>query len=222
MTDKLIAYTDIKSPYAYLAVEPARRMARKAGVVIDWLPYTLDIPDYLGDAELGPDGNVVRENRSPHQWRRVKYSYMDVRRYANLRGLTIRGHPKIRDSSIAAMALLWARERGQADQMLDAFFAPFWKHELDIESPESVARTLDAAGIDADGFLDWQDGEGRIIHDSLREETESRGVFGVPWFIWKDEMFWGREALPLIGMRITGETPDWAADLGLAPDDPAG
>ena len=219
MTGKLIAYTDIKSPYAYLALEPTLRLARKAGVQIDWLPYTLDIPDYLGDAEFDADGNVVRESRTPHQWRRVKYSYMDVRRYANLRGLTIRGHPKIRDTSYASMGLLWARERGQAEIYLKAIFPPFWKRELDVETPATLADAMDGAGIDTIGFREWTASEGRTEHDRLRQETEAQGVFGVPWYIWDGEPFWGREALPLVGYRITGQMPDWAPDLGLAPDD---
>ena len=219
MPDTLTAYTDIKSPYAYLALEPTLRLARRTGVQIDWLPYTLDIPDYLGDAELDGDGNVVRQSRTPHQWRRVKYSYMDVRRYANLRGLTIRGHPKIRDTSFASMGLLWARRQGLAQAYLTAIFPPFWKRALDVETPATLAEAMAAAGIDIAGFVDWTAADGRAEHDQLQADTEAAGVFGVPWYVWQDEPFWGREALPLIAHRITGQMPDWGADLSLAPDD---
>ena len=44
----LAVYLDLKSPYAYLAIDPTRAMARAAGVAIDWRPFTLDIPSYLG------------------------------------------------------------------------------------------------------------------------------------------------------------------------------
>ncbi|MEM7057980.1 MAG: DsbA family protein [Pseudomonadota bacterium] len=216
MIEKLIAYTDIKSPYAYLALAPTLNLAAKVGVDVDWLPYTLDIPDYLGDAELDAAGNVIREERTAHQWRRVKYSYMDVRRYANLRGLTIRGHPKIRDTSYASMGLLWARRQGMTEEYLNAIFPLFWRRELDVETPTILADAMAGAGIDITGFPDWMAVEGRADHDRLRTETEAKGVFGVPWFIWRDEMFWGREALPLIRYRMTGEMPEWGADLGLA------
>ena len=44
------AYTDYKSPYAYLAKDLAYEFERDFGVQIDWLPYVLDIPSFLGSA----------------------------------------------------------------------------------------------------------------------------------------------------------------------------
>ena len=48
----LIVYIDYKSPYAYLAVAPTCAMADELGIEIDWRPFTLDIPSYLGSARL--------------------------------------------------------------------------------------------------------------------------------------------------------------------------
>ena len=71
-----------------------------------WVPYTLKIEKYLGRAELGNDGADIVEERNDHQWRRVRYSYMDCRREANRRGLTILGPKKIFNSSLAHIAFL--------------------------------------------------------------------------------------------------------------------
>jgi 2-hydroxychromene-2-carboxylate isomerase len=62
----ITVYIDYKSPYAYLAKDPAWELEREFDVRLDWLPYTLDIPEFLGTVE----------GRNPHQWRRVRYSYM--------------------------------------------------------------------------------------------------------------------------------------------------
>ena len=82
MTKTVIAYTDYKSPYAYLAKNLTYGLFDDFRADIDWRPYSLDIPSYLGSAEVDDKGNVVREARNAHQWRRVKYSYMDCRRRA--------------------------------------------------------------------------------------------------------------------------------------------
>lgn len=216
----LTVYIDVKSPYAYLAVEPTRRLARQGGVTLDWLPYTLDIPDYLGSARVDAQGRVVEEKRSPHQWRKVKYSYMDVRRYANLRGLTIRGTQKIWDSGIASIGLLHARAQGAAivERYIDLVFPPFWRRELDIEDAGVVAGLLAEAGADIADFPAFLAGEGRALHDRLRAEAEEAGVFGVPFYVFEGENFWGREQLALLRYRVTGELPDYAADLGMAPE----
>ncbi len=144
----LTLYIDYKSPYAYLAKEPAYRLERETGVAIDWLPYTLDIPAYLGSAKVDAEGRVLEQDRNPHQWRRVKYSYMDVRREANRVGLTIRGTRKIWNSSLAGIGLLYAKRQGAFRAYNDEVFERFWKHDLDIEDPAALADVLKRAGAD--------------------------------------------------------------------------
>jgi len=203
MTERTIdVHTDVKSPYAYLALAPARALERDFRVTLNWLPYTLRIPDFLGSAEVDSDGRVVAENRSPHQWRRVRYSYMDVRRYANLRGLTIRGPRKIWDSSLAHAGMLYARERGALGAYLDMVYERFWKRALDIEDMAAVAAVLAEAGADATAFPAWVEREGRAGHDRLQRAAEEAGVFGVPTYIVDGEAFWGREHLPMIRMKL--------------------
>jgi len=200
-------YTDYKSPYAYLAHAPTWEMAAAAGVKLDWLPYTLDIPSYLGSAELGPDGEVVAGQRDRHQWRKVRYAYMDCRRQANKRGLTILGTRKIWDSSIASIGLLWVKRQG--DAVLRGYsnrvFERFWRRELDIEDAMVVEAVLAEAGAETRGFADYLAGEGRAEHDAIRAAAEAAGVFGVPSIMVDGELYWGREHIADIQTRLAAE-----------------
>ena len=210
----ITVYSDFKSPYAYLAKDLIYDLADRHQVRLDWLPYTPDIPSYLGSAEVGADGAVVASQRDAHQWRRVRYSYMDCRRQANKRGLTILGTRKIWDSSLAAIGLLWARRQGEGvvRGYADRVFERFWRRELDIEDPEVIEGVLREAAADVGGFGDYLAGPGRIEHDEVRTAAEAAGVFGVPSLIVEGELFWGREHLPDI-RAILGETgPSEAAD----------
>ena len=76
----ITVYSDYKSPYAFLAKDLVHALARDTGVAIIWRPYVLNIPAYLGSAVVDADGTVLEANRNAHQWRRVRYSYMDCRR----------------------------------------------------------------------------------------------------------------------------------------------
>src|SRR6201993_5364082 len=105
-------YTDYKSPYAYLAKDLAYELERDFPVRVDWLPYILDIPSFLGSARVDDSGRVVEEERNAHQWRRVRYSYLDCRRQARKRGLVIRGPQKIWDSSLALRGMMYAKREG--------------------------------------------------------------------------------------------------------------
>jgi 2-hydroxychromene-2-carboxylate isomerase len=197
-------YIDYKSPYAYLAKDPIYAMAELCGAQLDWLPYTLDIPSYLGSAELDADGNVVGGERNAHQWRRVRYSYMDCRRQANKRGLTILGTRKIWDSSLAGIGLLWARRHGEGvvRGYTDRVFERFWRRELNIENREVIEAVLGEAGAPTSGFAEYLVGAGRAEHDTRRAEAEEAGVFGVPSLMLGGELYWGREHLEDIAERL--------------------
>jgi 2-hydroxychromene-2-carboxylate isomerase len=198
------AYTDYKSPYAYLAKDLTYALEKETGARIDWLPYTLDIPAYLGSAKVDAAGTVLEETRNAHQWRRVKYSYMDCRREANLRGLTIRGPRKIFDTEPAHIGMLYAKERGVLRAYHDRVFERFWKRELDIENSEALAAILRECGADPEGFVAYLAGVGRSLLQQIRREAEAAGVFGVPSFLLEDgDLYWGREHLARIRELLT-------------------
>ena len=153
---------------------------------------------------LDERGEVIESNRNAHQWRRVRYSYMDCRRQARKRGLVILGTRKIWDSSIAAIGMLWAKRqgKGQFRAYHDLVFERFWRRELDIEDPEAIAAVISEVHADRTGFRSYLAGAGRIEHDAVRESAETAGVFGVPSFIVEGELFWGREHLADIREKI--------------------
>jgi 2-hydroxychromene-2-carboxylate isomerase len=191
----IIHYFDYKSPYAYLAQQPTFDLARASGTSIEWRPYTLQIEKYLGAAELDAEGRDTRGTRNDHQWRRVRYSYMDCRREANRRGLTIRGPRKIFDSSLAHIAFLYVSERGDFSAFHNAVFERFWRRELDIENVSVLGALITEFGFDGAGFSAYVQGEGRSRYDAVQLEAEAAGVFGVPSYLINGELFWGLERL---------------------------
>lgn len=208
---QVIHYFDYKSPYAYLAQEETYKLQADFDVGVEWLPYTLDIPSYLGAAELDESGRDIVQTRNSHQWRRVRYSYMDCRREANRRGLIIRGPRKIFDSSIAHIGFLYAKREGRFRPFHDSVYERFWKRELDIEDPHAIAQLLEEAGIDSSGFAEYLIGEGRQEHDRIQGEAEAKGVFGVPSYLVDNELFWGAERVvrvrELLGAGEKGISP---------------
>ena len=194
----IIVYTDYKSPYAYLAKDPMYELERDFPVRLEWLPYVLDIPSFLGSARLDAAGRVVEEQRNAHQWRRVKYSYMDCRRQARKRGLVIRGTTKIWDTTLASCGMLYAKRQGEDvfRRYHDRVFERFWKRELDIENIGVIAAVLAEAGADTAGFAAYVSQEGPPEIARIGREAEEAGVFGVPTFVVDGELFWGREHLP--------------------------
>ena len=208
----LIVYVDIKSPYAFIAIEPTLALERSLGVQFDWRPLTLDIPSYLGSAKK-KEGKVVESSRSPRQWQMVKYAYKDARRYAERQGHMLKGTEKIWNSSIANIGILWTVQTAR-DRLGDYFasvYPPFWRRELDIEDVGVVTKCLEQAGISADGFPEFQSGEGRALHDGLQAKLHPAGIYGVPTYVFDGEFLFGRERLPYVEWHLRGR-------IGAAPD----
>ncbi len=198
----IVHYFDYKSPYAYLAQEETFQLEKDYPVSVDFLPLTLDIPQFLGAAEVDDAGQVVSEQRNAHQWRRVKYSYMDCRREATRRGLTIRGPRHIFDSSLSHIGMLYAKQRGDFRPYHHAVYERFWKRELAIEDPTVIQQVLDEVGIDAREFPAYLESEGREELRRIQTDAEQAGVFGVPSYLVNGELFWGAERLVRVRERL--------------------
>ena len=204
----LIVYIDYKSPYAYLAIDPTCALEDELGIDVDWRPFTLDIPSYLGSARLSHEGKVVENERTPSQWTKVKYAYQDVRRYGSLRGIVIRGATRMWDSSLAGIGMLWAGEQSRTLRRAYSglVYERFWKRELNLEDAGVIERVLDEAGARTEGFHDYASGEGRMLHDIIQRNAFDAGIFGVPTYVVDGEVFFGREHLPRIRWMLTGRS----------------
>ena len=195
MVEVLTVYMDYKSPYAYLALNPTRALAKEFGLRLDWLPYSLRIAEYLGEVDT----------RNAHQWRRVRYSYMDARRLANEQGLIVRGPKKLFDSHTAHVGMLFAKDAGAdvLERYHDIVFEGFFKRELDIEVEAQVAAALDRAGAPAGAFAEYLRGPGAARLDSVLNDAEDRlGVFGVPTYVVESEIFWGGDRIDQVRRRL--------------------
>ena len=64
----LTVYFDYKSPYAYLAKDLVYQLEADLAVEIDWLPYILDIPSFLGSARLDANGRVIDDETIPRHY----------------------------------------------------------------------------------------------------------------------------------------------------------
>ena len=189
---KLIAYTDYKSPYAYVASRATQALALEYPVLIDWRPYTLRIAEYLDAVD----------SRSAHNWRKVKYAYMDARRLANRQGLTLMGPRRIYTGELCSLGMLFAQQAGFFAAYHEATFARFWRHELDIDSMDEMTAHIAAlVGALAVGAFGASLGLG-IQHRAIVEDAERRGVFGVPMIVFEDELFWGGDRIGLVRQAI--------------------
>ena len=195
MADELLTikfYYDYKSPFTYLAMAPAYALMESHRVRLRYIPYSFDFAVFGGPLE----------NRDERSWRKVRYLYMDARRFANARGLIIRGPQKLFDSRLALTSGLWADRHGLFRPYSDRVFERFFKRELDIENGAALDAVMKEVGLDTEGFKRFAAGEGARELQQAFAEGERDNVFGVPTFIVEGEPFWGNDRVEWVARKL--------------------
>ncbi|MCW5747338.1 MAG: DsbA family protein [Alphaproteobacteria bacterium] len=193
MPHPLTLWLDCRSPYSYLAKDPAYALERDYDVALDIKPYTIEL---AAAANLSDAASVARGMR------KIKYLYMDARRFANPRQMTILGPKKIFDGALAHLGLLYAGDNGRLRPYLDAIYPRFFERKIDIEKVEDIEALLRDIGLDPAGFAALRDGEGPARLKALTAAAEAEGAFGVPSFVLDGELFWGHDRMELLRARL--------------------
>jgi 2-hydroxychromene-2-carboxylate isomerase len=183
-------YFDYKSPFAYLAAEPAFGLPERYAIELRWIPFLL---------RLKAPGE-----RSVYSDWKAQYSYLDARRWANKRGgLMIKGPLKIYDSAPALIGGLFAQRGGFFRTYTEEVFARFFRRELEIDLPERVAALIEDLGHSGADYHAYAAGDGVAALDACLAEAHADRIFGVPIFVFRGERFWGYDRLPLLEERLT-------------------
>ena len=187
--EELKLYFDYKSPFAYLAMEPALELPSRYALRLRALPFLLRIK---GKGE-----------RSVYSEWKVRYSYLDARRWANQRGgFAIKGPQKIYDSRPALIGALFTQREGGFREYSLEVFKRFFERRLEIDEPEQIAALLAEQGHDPEAYAKFLTGEGSELLEKCIDEGHEDQVFGVPIFVFRGELFWGYDRMPLLEERL--------------------
>lgn len=190
-------YLAPQSPYVYLAGTRPAEIAARHGVEIRYRP--LDVGGLFPRT-----GGRVRAERHPS---RVTYATQDRERQARKLGLAMDAAPPFRDANPApaSYAIIAAQAAGGGDMaaLVAAFSRAVWVEGRDISDDDVIRGALQASGFDpkvADrGLLMAAE-----AYAANLEEAVSRGVFGVPFFVVGEQMFWGQDRLDDLDMHLAG------------------
>jgi 2-hydroxychromene-2-carboxylate isomerase len=190
--ESVTVYIDFKSPYSYVAVKPLIELAQAEAVALDWRPFTLQ----LQRAYASADSQVI------YSMRKIRYLYLDVRRFARSQGLIIKGPERIFDGTVSSIGMLYAQQQAVFEAYRDTVFERFFKRDLNIDSADEIAAVIQSAGGDSSAFAAFLEGEGHLQHAAIQAEAEQTGVFGIPTMVFRDELFWGADRIELLRKSI--------------------
>ncbi|HXN84990.1 MAG TPA: DsbA family protein [Candidatus Binataceae bacterium] len=181
-------YSDYKSPFAYLAFDPAFELEKKYRVRVRWIPFQLRVK---GKGE-----------RSVYSEYKARYSYLDARRWAKPRGLIIKGPLKVYDTRVALIGGLFAEKQGRLIEYSRKAFEMFFKREFEVDQPDAVSKLIENLGLSAQDYREYLNGAGAIDYQNAQDEAASDHIFGVPIFVYEGEPFWGHDRIPILEERL--------------------
>ncbi|WP_417599607.1 DsbA family protein [Pararhodobacter oceanensis] len=188
--DELKMYSDFKSPFAYLAFAPFFELADDFNISARWIPFQLRLKG--------------KGQRSVYSEYKVKYSYMDARRIANMHGgLMLRGPLKIFDTTPALIGGLFAQRQGREKEFGLKAFELFFKREFAADEVDATAALISSLGMSANDYRAYYEGDGKEKYERCQEEATEDHIFGVPMFMLRGEQFWGFDRMELLRHRLT-------------------
>lgn len=197
---RLIVALDLRHPLAFLALHPTIAFAESMKQDVDWVP--LEVPALNPPSTPAPgDDRGVRHRRL-----RAQAIAREIDTYAAAQGLTLCEPYRSGPTEAARRAWLWMRDRHpeRLVEFLVALFRDYWSMQLDASDPAAVAALVAQSGGDGAGFVAWQAEGGRHASESLARELAAIGLFQVPAFVLDDEVFYGRQHLPMLRWMLEG------------------
>ena len=177
-------------------------MADELGVEINWQPIVIT----SSRARIAAVPTATEDRATRHRRIRADYLDHDALRYAADRGLAIDRIDHSVDSTPAAIGLLWVQRNGpsKAQTYVTRMMHGYWREHVRIDDTTSIASVLDASGLSTRGYEDFVRSEGRTEFVRVETELSGRGAFEVPTYLTDDDLFLGRQHMPLIRKLLSG------------------
>ncbi|MCE2390183.1 MAG: hypothetical protein J4G09_01730 [Proteobacteria bacterium] len=192
---------DLRHPYAFLALAPAEAFGELLRIDIDWLPQRAPL---LKPPEPAREGD---DRAARHRRYRARATAREIETYAAAQGLALRDYYRQGDVEAAELSWLWVRERcpERLPAYLQRLFRAYWALELDASDPGEVAALVEESGADGGPFRDWSAGAGTAALAELRGELRELDL-ATPAYVLDDEVFYGRQHLPMIRWILQGRS----------------
>lgn len=199
---RLSVLLDLRHPLAYLALPAAIDFARSEPLDINWLP--LSTPPLNAPSAPGADD----DRGTRHKRFRADAIAREIEAYAASRRLVLREYYRDGDADASNLGWLWVRDHhpDRLESFLSELFRAYWAVELDPSQPDQVGRLVASHDADPSGFLEWCADDGPQAATLLDEELRGRGLFGVPAYVVEEEVFYGRQHLPMIRWILGGRS----------------
>jgi 2-hydroxychromene-2-carboxylate isomerase len=197
MSECIDYYFWINSDWAYFGNPRLKSMAARHGLTINY--YPVDIT-----AVYARTGGIKLQLRSKE---RKDYRLLEMRRFRDLLGMPINLEPKFMPATgqLPSYFVIAAQQRGiDVHDLVHAIMTAVWVEDRDIENEATLVAIADGLGLDGQSLLKEAGlpAPEKAYFDYTNRAIE-RGMFGAPFYFFRDEAFWGQDRLDYLDRVIT-------------------
>lgn len=181
-------YFDFMSPYAYLAATQIPALIERHHSRAVFQPHAIDL--WAARLAAGNDGPSNRQVP-----RKAACLMADVARWARRYKVPL-GTPKAFDAQRLNRAFWVAQGHERGVAFMVSAYRLVWGESGDPTSPDLIKAAADEAGLNANEVLAQSDSKTTIsLYEKENLQAQERGVFGAPFFIVGQEIFWGNDRI---------------------------
>jgi 2-hydroxychromene-2-carboxylate isomerase len=185
-SDTIDFWFSVGSLYTYLAVMRLDRIEDTTDIRFRWRPFSIRAI------------MIEMDNRPLSRPAKLAYMWRDLERRAEMYDFAFSGRPPypLKNFDLAnRVAVVGAREGWCPDYVRAAYRRWFLDHE-EAGSEPNVSESLKEIGQSPARVLPLaQSDEIAVAYDAATAEARNLGIFGVPTFVTRGEIFWGDDRL---------------------------
>ncbi len=190
MTDPIEFWFDFGSGYAYFAHCEIERIESETGHPVLWRPFMLGTAFKVTGAQ-GLSSTPMKGDYARRDWQRL----------AAMKGVPFAPPANHPITALAPSRIFYGLEvddRDMANRFAAACFDRYYGGGEDITRDDVLHRCLDDAGAPREALAFAHDDRIKALLKSRSEEALDKGVFGSPFFLWRDEPFWGADRIAML------------------------
>jgi 2-hydroxychromene-2-carboxylate isomerase len=184
------------SPWTYLGHQRFEAIARRHGATIQYKPV-----DY---GKIFPlSGGLPLGKRAPQ---RQAYRLAELKRWREFLAVPLNIQPKYHPvaSDLAAQLIIATERTGApAGPLSYALMRACWAEERNISDADTLVAVATEQGLDGAKLIAIaRTPEITMLYEALTREAIDRQVFGAPFYVYKNEPFWGQDRLDFLDRAL--------------------
>ena len=190
---KILYFYSVASPWSYLGIKRLKEISKKYSAQIIEKPI-----DLVGKVFVATGGTPVPQRHISRQ----NYRLLELKRWGEFLNIKINQKPKFfppKDPHTPALFCLASIDMGIKIEFGMKVLEQLWAQENDISNLETLKLIANDLKINFEDLnkLAMSD-KIKNIYETNTQEAINMNIFGVPSYVYNNEIFWGQDRLELL------------------------